>query len=242
MTDTGFDLDVLNRLLDADDVTGVLEAMYRSALATGGDKFSYHPEIMFEGIACARSEIFSIGFPQEWVDLYVRDGARMIDPGPDIVMQQGKPMTWHDALSSRRLSEAELDYVVQTRKYGLTSGYGFPLWGPNAQNAFVAVGYPPKVPLPDLTTINTLHILLVSGHQRICELTKSTPQSLTLSEREREVLTWVARGKSNTDVATILAISTDTVATYIRRIYTKLSCHDRIGAVLKALRLGLIRV
>ena len=72
-------------------------------------------------------------------------------------------------------------------------------------------------------------------------MSKQTTSS-TLSEREREVLTWLSKGKSNNDVATILNISSDTVATYKRRIYSKLGSNDRIAVTIKALRLGLIRV
>ncbi|WP_086609090.1 helix-turn-helix transcriptional regulator [Erythrobacter donghaensis] len=237
-----FDVDTLNRLFDAESVASVLDAMCHCCFAKGGDKFSYHPEIMFRGVSTAGADVYSVGYPEEWVKLYLKNGRMQVDPGPDIIMRTGKPMTWHDALSSRKLTKAEIEYVKETRDFGLTSGYGFPLWGPNGNNAFVAVGFPLNQPLPDSATVLALHIMLMTGHQRICELTKAPAEILTLSDREREVLTWVGRGKSNTDVATILAISTDTVATYMRRIYTKLSCHDRIGAVIKALRLGLIRI
>lgn len=233
---------VLNQIFACDDVTIVLETMRDASFAIGADKFSYHPEVMFEGVASARSEVYAVGFPEEWVELYIKKGWQLVDPGPDITMRLGKPMTWHDALSSRKLTKLERDYVTQTIAFGLTSGYGFPLWGPNGQNAFVAVGFPPDIPLPDEDAISGHHILLLAGHQRICQLTSHIRSPVKLSDREREVLTWVGRGKSNSDVGSILSISADTVATYLRRIYFKLGCHDRIGAVITALRLGLIRI
>ena len=63
-----------------------------------------------------------------------------------------------------------------------------------------------------------------------------------LSERELEVLTWAARGKTTQAIATILDLSPDTVKTYSKRIYAKLDASERVGAVLKALRLGLVKV
>ena len=65
-------------------------------------------------------------------------------------------------------------------------------------------------------------------------------QAITLSEREREVLLWMSRGKSGSDIAAILAISPETVRTYIRRIYDKLDVADRVAATVKGLKLGLI--
>lgn len=241
MTGSRLDGASIDRLLAATSVAELLEVMHEASVAIGGDKFSYHTEVMFEGIASTLSDVYSAGFSDEWRAYYIDQGARLIDPGPDITMRLGKPTTWHDALSSRRLTRAELDYVAETVRMGITSGYGFPLWGPKGHNAYVAVGFPQGHPLPDEATVNTHHMLLINGHQKICELTaaKSGP---ALSLREREVLTWAGRGKSNTDIATILAISGDTVATYMRRIYAKLDCHDRVGAVIKALRLGLIKI
>ncbi|WP_285712885.1 helix-turn-helix transcriptional regulator [Erythrobacter oryzae] len=241
MTGSHLDEEAVDRLLAATSVAELLEIMHEASIAIGGDKFSYHTEVMFEGIASVLSEVYSVGFSDEWRTYYIDQGARLIDPGPDITMRRGKPTTWHDALSSRRLTRAELDYVAETVRMGITSGYGFPLWGPNGHNAYVAVGFPPGEPLPDLPTINTHHMLLTNGHQKICELTAANADP-SLSLREREVLTWAGRGKSNTDIATILAISGDTVATYMRRIFAKLDCHDRIGAVIKALRLGQIHI
>lgn len=241
MTGSQLDGETVDRLLAATSVAELLQIMNEASIAIGGDKFSYHTEVMFEGIASVLSDVYSAGFSDEWRTYYIDQGARLIDPGPDITMRRGKPTTWHDALSSRKLTKAELDYVAETVRMGITGGYGFPLWGPNGHNAYVAVGFPPGQPLPDEATINTHQMLLMNGHQKICELTAANGEP-SLSLRESEVLTWVGRGKSNTDIATILAISGDTVATYMRRIYAKLDCHDRIGAVIKALRLGIIHI
>lgn len=242
MTASAFNLDILNRLFDAENVSAALEAMYDCCLNIGGDKFSYHPEVMFEGVASARSEVYGVGFPEDWVAAYTGKGNQMTDPLPDLVMRKGRPMMWRDALSDAKLSPAQQAYIVEARKFGLISGAGFPLWGPQGANAFVAIGFPdPEFVMP-AEMLSSVHVVLLAGHQKIHELTASTATRSVLSSRECEVLTWVGKGKSSTDVAAILAISPETVATYMRRIYAKLNCHDRIGAVIKALRLGLIRV
>jgi len=61
-----------------------------------------------------------------------------------------------------------------------------------------------------------------------------------LSPREREILKWVAAGKTNPDIATILGIGMPTVATHLKRIFAKLSVHDRVSAVLMAHKLGMV--
>jgi DNA-binding NarL/FixJ family response regulator len=56
-----------------------------------------------------------------------------------------------------------------------------------------------------------------------------------LSPREREVLDHLAQGYLYKEIAARLAISYDTVHTYVRRIYEKLQVHSRTEAVAKHL-------
>src|SRR6266446_10700696 len=51
-----------------------------------------------------------------------------------------------------------------------------------------------------------------------------------LTPREREVLFWVRRGKSNAEVSAILGITTATVGKHLERIYPKLGVENRTAA------------
>jgi DNA-binding CsgD family transcriptional regulator len=66
-----------------------------------------------------------------------------------------------------------------------------------------------------------------------------TPRSLCvlgLSEREAEVLYWVAAGKSSPVISMILGIRHDTVRTHLKRIFMKLGVENRLSAALRALQ------
>jgi two-component system response regulator NreC len=62
----------------------------------------------------------------------------------------------------------------------------------------------------------------------------------SLSEREREVFQLVAEGRSNKEVAELLAISLATVETHRARILEKLDVHNTAELVLYAVRRGVI--
>jgi DNA-binding response OmpR family regulator/DNA-binding CsgD family transcriptional regulator len=55
-------------------------------------------------------------------------------------------------------------------------------------------------------------------------------QYLALTTREAEVLIWIARGKSNRDIADILNISPRTVNKHLEQIFTKLGVENRASA------------
>ena len=63
----------------------------------------------------------------------------------------------------------------------------------------------------------------------------------SLSARELEVLTLVAEGQSNTDIAARLHLSETTVKSHLAHIYPKLGVASRTAAVAEARRAGLIR-
>jgi DNA-binding NarL/FixJ family response regulator len=68
------------------------------------------------------------------------------------------------------------------------------------------------------------------------------PAECPLSEREVEVLTLVAQGASNKEIARQLWISDATVKTHLTHIYGKLGVNDRTSAATAALQRGILHL
>ena len=64
----------------------------------------------------------------------------------------------------------------------------------------------------------------------------------SLSERERQVLTLLARGYSNRRIADACHLSLNTVRTHVQNVLVKLGVHSKLEAAALAVRQGLVRV
>jgi DNA-binding NarL/FixJ family response regulator len=62
-------------------------------------------------------------------------------------------------------------------------------------------------------------------------------QKLGLTPRATETLLWLAQGKTNSDIATILGITESTVKKYVQEIFEKLGIETRGAATVRALEL-----
>jgi two-component system NarL family response regulator len=67
-------------------------------------------------------------------------------------------------------------------------------------------------------------------------------QASALTEREREVIGLIVRGRSNHEIARALALTVGTVKGYVHNIFSKLGVADRVQAVSAALRRGIARL
>jgi DNA-binding NarL/FixJ family response regulator len=73
----------------------------------------------------------------------------------------------------------------------------------------------------------------------LAELAQPTPTPEALTEREQDVLRFMAQGVSNKEIAAALNISENTTKTHVRHILAKLNLRSRAEAAAYATRLGL---
>lgn len=63
--------------------------------------------------------------------------------------------------------------------------------------------------------------------------------NVELSPRELEVLRLIAAGHSNSEIASILYVSPNTIKTHVRSVLNKLGVNHRVEAAVLAVRYGL---
>jgi DNA-binding CsgD family transcriptional regulator len=62
-------------------------------------------------------------------------------------------------------------------------------------------------------------------------------EEVQLTSRERDVLSWVARGKTNAEIAELLWLAPSTVRKHLENVYAKLGVSTRTAAVARFLGL-----
>jgi DNA-binding NarL/FixJ family response regulator len=104
-----------------------------------------------------------------------------------------------------------------------------------------------------LAAIRTVHrgdaVIAPSSTRRLIEHLadvlpdeQKTPPAIldALTDREREVLVLMARGRSNTEIAAELFVAEATVKTHVGRVLAKLGARDRVQAVVVAYETGMV--
>lgn len=66
------------------------------------------------------------------------------------------------------------------------------------------------------------------------------PEPVTLTDRQHQVLSGIARGLTRTAIATELHVEPNTIKTHVRNLLRALDAHDRAHAVALAYRAGLL--
>jgi len=117
-------------------------------------------------------------------------------------------------------------------------------------SGFLLKTAPPAELVAAVRTVSDGHALLAPGVIRrlVEEFVRRPPPGgevppalAELTEREREVLTLLARGLSNAEIAAHLVVSGATVKTHVNRVLQKLDLRDRVQAVVLAYESGLVR-
>ncbi len=221
----------------------VLELTHREVARLGVCAGTLHVTLPHTSQVGPSAFIGYFGHDAEWMREYRKADVRRHDPVPDYVMLAGRGMTYAEAIEKISLSPQQQEFVDRISQAGLLDMMALPIYGPFDFDTFATLHIGrPFVIEEDRLMIERIVAVLEATNRRLGQLAEGgVAEKIGLSERETEVLKWMGQSKSNGDIATILTISIGTVDTYVRRIFAKLGTNDRIAAVLKGVRLGLIR-
>lgn len=179
----------------------------------------------------------------EFMKIFNERGYDACDPIRALGAQREEPFFWSEVPKLMDLSPAQAEYLAFIKQFGVREGISIPIFGAKGTVALVAAGSMTQDLRIGPDDMLDLQLVCAFAHKRYLQLYGASDLELpNLTKREREVLGWMAQGKSNGVIASILGVSEHTVDTLTRRTFQKLGVNDRISAVLKAVGAGLVSV
>lgn len=185
-----------------------------------------------------------VTYQQEWVSHYIRSNYAAVDPVVNIGARSVLPVDWARFDRSNR---KVVKMFSESREAGVgAQGLTIPIRG--AESGMWALF---SVTSNDSDTEWTRHrrqivadLVLIAHfvHQKAFELHTSgdVVDLNAITRRETEALSWTAEGKHVADIATLMHISAETVKAHLDSARFKLGALNRVHAVAKAIRNGII--
>jgi DNA-binding CsgD family transcriptional regulator len=182
-------------------------------------------------------------YPDEWKRHYAKQRFHQLDPTLLRAALSIAPVDW-----SRFATDAGFNNIFDDAlAFGISSqGLSIPVRGPFGDCGILNVTRACDTSewrrqkgaiIGDLQTAAVhFHDIVMSSGTGVYSVLR-----MSLSSREREILQWVAAGKSQQDVGDILSIAIRTVEVHLRSAREKLGALTTAQAVGRAIRLGLIQ-
>jgi len=183
-----------------------------------------------------------VTYPDAWKQRYMRKRFHLIDPTIRLAKRSIAPVDW----SRLQDIDGQSRVFKEAREFGI-SGHGItiPVRGPYGDIGMLSFTRNcsrnewEKIVAKSIGSLQAAAVYM-HDHVMSSETLSDALRFPHLSEREQEVLQWIAAGKSQYDIADILSISNRTVEVHLRSARTKLFALTSAQAVGRAIALGLI--
>jgi LuxR family quorum sensing-dependent transcriptional regulator len=180
-------------------------------------------------------------WPAEFFMLYVENDYARSDPLIRRSMQSHMPFEWQADSYRSDGDPRVVEIMSRAADFGLKHGYVVPIHGPKGYEGCVSMAA--NALELSAHARSAVHLMALYAFDRMRTLRGKPPdKKLLLTAREREVLSWVAAGKSAAQISQALKISKRTVDEHSQTAARKLGAANRTQAVAIAMRDRIIEV
>ncbi len=178
--------------------------------------------------------------PKEFVARYIEKNYVIRDPVITELRRTVNPFSWGDVRTRRGLSKAEKAIMDEGREFGARDGLTIPIVTlSGAMSLFCPCGLEPDLSDRARAALEIVAIYSDQALKRaVLRSQRDAPAHTPLTPREREIMQWVAAGKTDEEIGDILSIGSTTVTSHVENAKHKLDAFRRTYAVVQALRFG----
>ena len=182
--------------------------------------------------------------PREYKEAFQNPLNGRRDPVMQHCKRQSVPIIWDQATY---VQQGVGELWEEAARFGISNGICLALHMPEGRHFILGVERDRPVPMDaiELTrVVADLQLFAVYAQDaalRILVPGSADPSLPSLTPRELEALRWTMEGKTAWEVGGVLGITERTAALHVNNATHKLGCVNKHQAVLKALRIGLLR-
>lgn len=180
-------------------------------------------------------------YPEDWMKHYIANDYLDIDAVVVKCKKVRTPFFWKDLKNDKTIKQASLDILDMGADAGLNDGIGIPLLGLGSEISGVGLARSTadKDHGKDYTALAETNLISNFFHQKFRTLLMKK-HLYEVSEKQCDILSWAAEGKTDDEIAILMNISRHTVRFHWSRIFTTLETNGRIPSITKAITLGII--
>jgi DNA-binding CsgD family transcriptional regulator len=191
------------------------------------------------------SNIVNGSYPDEWLQLYLRNGYMEIDPVFQSALVNQGTQHWQDVYASGT-SEKHKEFVEAASEFGLVDGITTGTVDPACKVAsFFSVASSKEIDASRYVPL--VEYLGYYVHLSLMRIASAAESPLDhcgrkLTIRELATLNWIKNGKTNLEISLIMGVRERTVRFHVENILAKLNVSSRAQAVVSAIEHGLPNV
>lgn len=206
-------------------------------------KLSYHHFPPNQARDFNEKHLFTRGYEQHLVNEYRRNHKIFNSPLSNYAKGPNDPITIRQAAKHLTFSSEQGSYLAKFYLSEHDTGLVIPVFGSHGRDGVFVLMSEKAGRTHDQDETRILKWACQETHRLMCKRRiDKTEETVSLSDRETEILTWVARGKSNSVIADIIGLSPHTINGYLRNVYLKTGVCDRTSAALVGLQKELITI
>lgn len=182
--------------------------------------------------------LFLVRWP-EWIEYYAVNGFVHEDIAIEQTRRSLEPFTWAELKNQRPGAGSRVFDACSA--FGWNDGLIIPVDGPDSRRGLVSLAAPSPLSFlrdAERTELVKLSIAAYTTCRALSINQRAT--SLSLSSREQEALAYVAEGRDDAEIASMMSISKSTAHAHVERAKRRLGANTRAKAVALAIAAKLI--
>lgn len=244
MSATAFTYQCRSQLASADSASKIKRICHIVSTQLGFESFFFSLRVP---VASNLAERFTAtNYPSHWLERYAERDYRSIDPIERHAAEHTIPLDWASIDTTDSPERERLEhFLADAASAGLRSGLTVPIYGTHGERSLLSFATDRE---PEHTTSQVSEaiprsvIFATYLHEAAIGVFNEhiRDHQRTLTNRERECLTWIANGKTTAETAALLKIAERTVSFHLQNAVEKLGVNNRSQAVAYAISRRLI--